>query len=133
MLDERCSAINVFIQNQKSNIQYRFIYNDYTNPFLEPWALCLEPLLNCHRLTKIEDLFLYLINYGLISNLTLPETYTKSATRIAPINGLVFAGNTTGPAFQTSLPGKNNLLLLQDVILDRTDIKTGFIPAGLAK
>jgi len=49
-----------------------------------------------------------------------------------PINGLVFASDTAGPAFQASLPGKNNFTLVQDIIFDRTDIETGFVTARLA-
>lgn len=70
---------------------------------------------------------------GLASLLSLPETNAESAARVTPLNRLFFAGYAAGAAFQTSLPGKNNLLLFQDVILYRTDIKTGFITAYLTQ
>jgi hypothetical protein len=69
---------------------------------------------------------------GLAPLLSLPQTHAKSTTGIIPANRVVFTGQTAGPAFQAALPGKNNLLLFQDIILDWTDIETGFVLACLA-
>ena len=48
------------------------------------------------------------------------------------MDGLIFTRQTAGTAFEASLPGKNNLLLLKNIVLYRADIETGFIPARFA-